>query len=136
RPAVRADAAVDDVRDLDVEAQRVVRDQAGGLPHGAGDVLEPTALAADQVVVVVVAVDLVLHAAPAHGDPAYELDVGQRIEHVVDGLAGHGAQTLTDIVGDGLRIGVGCASTAASVASRGAVTRRPAARRAEVWSAA
>src|SRR5699024_3889818 len=80
RPAVRADAAVDDVRDLDVEAQRVVRDQAGGLPHGAGDVLEPTALAADQVVVVVVAVDLVLHAAPAHGDPAYELDVGQRIE--------------------------------------------------------
>src|SRR5699024_6498607 len=75
-------------------------------PHGAGDVLEPTALAADQVVVVVVAVDLVLHAAPAHGDPAYELDVGQRIEHVVDGLAGHGAQTLTDIVGDGLRIGV------------------------------
>src|SRR5699024_7527716 len=63
--AVRAHPPVDDVGDLDVEAVVVMRDQAGRLADGAGHVLQAPALAAHQVVVVVVTVHLVAHAAAA-----------------------------------------------------------------------
>src|SRR5690606_3275936 len=94
RAAVRADAAVDDVGDLDGEAVMLVRDEAGRLPDGARDVLETAAATTDQVVVVVVPVQLVLHAASADGDAPQQIGIGEGVQHVVDRLAGHGPQAL------------------------------------------
>src|SRR5690606_17953052 len=66
-PTGRAQAPVDDVRHLDLEAVVLVRVEARGLPDRTGDILEPAARATDEVVVVIVPVQLVAHAAPADG---------------------------------------------------------------------
>eukprot|EP01135_Chromosphaera_perkinsii_P008651 Nk52_evm1s1427 gene=Nk52_evmTU1s1427 len=84
----------------------LVRDQAGRLPDGARDVLETAAATADQVVVVVVPVQLVLHAASADGDAPQQIGIGEGVQHVVDRLAGYGPQALPDHLRDGFGIGM------------------------------
>ena len=126
--ALGAPAPVDDLGLVDREARVVLGGQAGGGADGAVDVGDRAARPADHVVVVVADPGLVARHRARRLEAADQAHVGQRAQHVVDGLVGHVAGVAAD--GADERVGVGVrmtctADSTASTAIRGRVTRRP-----------
>src|SRR5688500_10781460 len=93
---------------VDDEALGVGGVEAGAVADGAVDVRDRAAAAADDVVVVVADPELVAGHRPGGLDPAHEPRLGQRTEHVVDGLVGHarllGSDRRQDAAGVGVRV--------------------------------
>jgi len=89
--AVRAQAPVGHFGLFDLEAPGERRLQAGGLVLGDLDVADLAALAAHEMVVAVADARLVARVAARGLDAPGEADVGERVEHVVGGLRGQGA---------------------------------------------
>ncbi len=124
--AVGAAAPVDDLGLVDLVARVVGRGEARHLADRAVDVDGPTAGAADEVVVVVADAVLVAGGRARGLDAPDDAGLGQRGEHVVDGLARDraelGADRGVDLVGGPVR---GPRPRRSSTATRWAVTRTP-----------
>lgn len=105
-PAVRAQPAIDDLGLLHLESASICWREAWRCTHGAVDVLQPTALATEQMVVVVPDPALVESRCTLRADPLHEACAHQGTQGVVHRLPGDSPDVLARGVGETLRRGV------------------------------
>src|SRR5690625_783750 len=108
RSALRAQPPERHFNVVDFEAVFAPGAQRCGSPR-IGDVVDPAAVAAHNVLMVITGLELIARSAVWHGDPTVNMGIDQSVKHIVNSLGRDGSQLFAYLGNDcrGIEVGRG-----------------------------